>query len=85
MDFLIIVLMALVLILMTYLISKTRKPALTALKSSGIGIASLLLINLTSSFTGCYIMINTYSAFIASVLSLPGVIALVFMRLVFHY
>ncbi len=85
MEFLALIIMAIVLVLMAYLISKTKHPVRVALKSSGIGIISLLIINLTSSVTGCYIMINIYSAFIASVLSLPGVIALVFLRVVFHY
>ncbi len=85
MDFIMLLTMAFVLVLMAFLISKTKKPILTAIKSSGLGIISLLLVNLTSSVTGCYIMINIYSAFIASVLSLPGVVALIFMRLVFHY
>ncbi len=85
MDFIMLIIMAITLIVISFFISKTKRPMLTALKSSVMGVASLLLVNLTSAFTGCYIMINIYSAFIASVLSLPGVIALVFMRLVFNY
>ncbi len=85
MEFMMLIIMAITLIVISFFISKTKHPVLTALKSSIMGIASLLLVNLTSSVTGCYIMINIYSAFIASVLSLPGVIALVFMRLVFNF
>lgn len=65
--------------------TKCEKPFLTALKSAITGVGSLLLVNLVSGFTGCYIAVNYYTAFIATVLSLPGVCALLIMRLLFHY
>ena len=66
-------------------ISKTRHPFLTAFKSAVTGISGLLLVNLTSAFTGCYIAVNACTAFVATVLSLPGVCALLVMKLIFNY
>ncbi len=74
-----------ILIIVAYFISKCEKPVLTALKSSLTGVGCLLLVNITAPISGCYIAINFYSSFVASVLSLPGVIALVFSNILFNY
>ena len=66
-------------------ISKCKNPFLTALKSAVTGFVGLLLVNLTSGFTGCYIAVNACTAFVATVLSLPGVFALLVMKLIFNY
>ncbi|MEG1782867.1 MAG: pro-sigmaK processing inhibitor BofA family protein [Oscillospiraceae bacterium] len=68
-----------------FAISKCKRPFVTALKSAVSGFAGLLLINLTSGVTGCYIAVNACTAFVASVLSLPGVFALLVMKLIFNY
>ena len=66
-----------------YAISKSRKPFLTAAKSVLCGISALMLVNITSVATGCYIAVNYFTAFITTVFSLPGVIGLVLLNLVF--
>jgi pro-sigmaK processing inhibitor BofA len=66
-----------------YAFTRCRKPMLTAAKSSVCGIVALLLVNLTSASTGCYIAVNHFTSFVATVLSLPGVVGLVLLNLVF--
>jgi len=66
-----------------YMFSRCRKPFSTAAKSALCGISALLLVNLTSAATGCYIAVNHFTAFVATVLSLPGVVGLVLLNLVF--
>ena len=68
-----------------YSLSLTRHPYLSALKSSVSGLAALFLINTVSSATGCYIAINSRTVFMATVLSVPGVLALLIMKILFHY
>ena len=68
-----------------YGLSLANRPYLTALKSSISGLAALLLINTVSSATGCYIAINIRTVFMATVLSVPGVLALLVMKILFHY
>ena len=70
-------------IAVVYLLSKTKKPFVTACKSALSGICALMLVNLTGMYTGCYITVNYITAFVATVLSLPGVVALVLLNLVF--
>lgn len=74
-----------VLVAMAYAFSKCRRPYLTAARSAAGGLSSLLLINLVSGATGCYIAINRATVFVAVVLSLPGVLALLVMKIIFHY
>lgn len=66
-----------------YAMSKNKKPLLTAAKSALCGISALMLVNITSAATGCYIAVNHFTAFVATVLSMPGVIGLVLLNLVF--
>ena len=66
-----------------YMFSKCKKPFLTAAKSAACGISALMLVNITSAATGCYIAVNHFTAFVATVLSLPGVVGLVLLNLVF--
>jgi len=70
-------------ILVVYAFTKAKKPVITALKSAVCGISAMLLVNLTSVATGCYIAVNYFTVFIATVLSLPGVVALLFLNLVY--
>lgn len=74
-----------ILIAMAYAFSKTAHPYLTAAKSGISGLSALLLVNLVSGATGCYIAINTATVFVSTVLSLPGVLALLVMKIIFHY
>ena len=66
-----------------YEISKTKHPVATAVKSACCGIASLLLVNLTSAATGCYIAVNFFTVFVATVLSLPGVTGMLLLNIIF--
>lgn len=72
-----------VLAAVSYGFSKSEKPVLFALKSAVTGISALLFVNITSNFTGCYIAVNYYTAFMATVLSLPGVISLLIVNIIF--
>ena len=66
-----------------YAIAKTKHPLRTALKSAMGGIAALLLVNLTAKATGCYIAINYLTVATATVLSLPGVIGMLLLNIIF--
>ena len=66
-----------------YAIGKTKHPLRTALKSAMGGIAALLLVNLTAKATGCYIAINYLTVAAATVLSLPGVIGMLLLNIIF--
>lgn len=66
-----------------YMFSKSKKPLITAAKSALCGVCALMLVNLTSAATGCYIAVNHFTAFVSTVLSLPGVVGLVLLNLVF--
>lgn len=70
-------------LIVIYSFGKSKKPVATAAKSAFCGICALLLVNLTSVATGCYIAVNHFTAFVSTVLSLPGVIGLVLLNLVF--
>ena len=63
--------------------TKAKHPVITAFKSAVCGICAMLLVNLTSAATGCYIAVNSFTVFIASVLSLPGVVGLLLLNIVF--
>ena len=66
-----------------YAIAKTIHPLRTALISAMGGIAALLLVNLTAKATGCYIAINYLTVAAATVLSLPGVIGMLLLNIIF--
>ena len=64
---------------------RTSRPYIAAAKNALAGLSALFLINITSGATGCYIAVNTATVFISTVLSLPGVLALLVMKIVFNY
>ncbi len=70
-------------IAVVFSITKSKKPVITAAKSAFSGVAALMLVNMTSVATGCYIAVNQLTVFTATVFSLPGVIGLVLLDLVF--
>ena len=70
-------------VVVVYAFTKTKKPVLTALKSALSGISAMLLVNMTATATGCYIAVNYFTVFIETVLSLPGVIGLLLLNIVF--
>ena len=85
MTVLMIVVAAVMLAAMAYACSHMKHPYITAAKSAASGLSALLLVNIISGVTGCYIAINTATVFIATVLSLPGVVALLVMKIIFGY
>ncbi|MEG0019048.1 MAG: pro-sigmaK processing inhibitor BofA family protein [Oscillospiraceae bacterium] len=72
-----------VLAAVSYALARAQRPILTAVKSAVCGIGSLMLVNIVSKVTGCYIGVNFFTAFVAGVLSVPGVIAMLFLKLIF--
>ena len=70
-------------IVIIYTISKTKHPVKTAFKSAAGGVIPLLLVNLTAVSTGCYIAINFFTVFVAVFLSLPGVIGMLLLNIIF--
>lgn len=70
-------------ITVVYLISKTKYPIKNAFKSTMAGILSLLFVNLTAVSTGCYIAINFFTVFVAVFLSVPGVIGMLLLNIIF--
>lgn len=66
-----------------YTFTKAKKPVITAFKSALCGISAMLFVNLVSASTGCYIAVNCFTVFIATVLSLPGVVGLLLLNIVF--
>ncbi len=65
--------------------SACKYPVLSAAKSAVNGIGAMLLINLVSGYTGCYIRVNTATVFVSSVLSLPGVLRLLLLKIIYNY
>lgn len=55
-----------------------KKPSF--LKSSGLGIAGLLLVNISSVFTGIGIGLNLLTVSFAAVLGVPGVILMLVLK-----
>lgn len=74
-----------VIITVTWAFSKTKHPLINAAKSAASGIGSMLFINVLSGYTGCYIAINPRTVFISATLSLPGVLSLLVMKIIFNY
>lgn len=60
---------------------KTTHPVKNALFGAATGGAGLLLINLTSGFTGVMLACNLYTVAASLILGLPGVVLLLILRL----
>lgn len=65
--------------------SRTRHPLTNAAKSAVSGLSAMLMVNLVSSYTGCYIAVNRATVFVSTVLSLPGVICLLLLKIIYNY
>ena len=85
MKILLLICAAIILFSVIYSYSLASHPYITAIKNAVSGVAALFLINITSTATGCYIAVNTATVFISTVLSLPGVFALLVMKILFNY
>ena len=85
MNIFLILMAAVVLTGVSFGYSRCRHPVITAAKNSISGVSAMLLVNILSGYTGCYIAINAATVFVASVLSLPGVVCLLIMKIIFNY
>ena len=48
-----------------------------------IGIIAVVVVNVTSKYTNCYIPINLYTVFFPSSFGIPAVIGLILLKLIF--
>ena len=64
-----------------YAASRTKRPLLRGLASSFCGAAALGAVNLLAPYTGVGLVVNFATAFVSVVLSVPGVIMLLILRL----
>ena len=64
-------------------ISKNKRPFKRALLSILLGIATLLIINLTSGLTGVYIPISLLSVLVSAIGGVPGVTLMLVLNLFF--
>ena len=61
--------------------ARHRRPAGAALSSAVAGVAALGAVNMLAPFTGVGLALNWFTSFMAVVLGVPGVIWLLFMRI----
>ena len=80
---LLLIIAAVTAVAVIYAISKTKHPLITAFKSAMCGTAALLFVNLTAKATGCYIAVNVFTVFVSTFLSLPGVVGMLLLNIVF--
>ncbi|MBQ8604090.1 MAG: pro-sigmaK processing inhibitor BofA family protein [Oscillospiraceae bacterium] len=85
MNSLLIVCAAVILLCVSYAYSRCRHPFLTARRNSVSGLGAMLLVNILSGHTGCYIAVNAATVFVSTVLSLPGVVCLLIMKIIYNY
>ena len=65
------------------LAAKTKKPFKTILFYAFMGVASLILVNLTSSLSGIYLPINQYTLGSTAALGLPATVTLLILKIIF--
>lgn len=70
-------------LILLVLFIKSRKPMKSLILNAFSGIITLILINLTTSFTGIHIPVNWWSVTASAGLGLPGVIGLVLLQIIF--
>ena len=63
--------------------AKTKKPFKTVFFCAFMGLLGLILTNITSTFSGVHIPVNTYSLGCSAALGLPGTIGLLILRIIF--
>lgn len=61
---------------------RAKKPVRRVLAGAGCGVAALGAVNLLAFYTGVSIALNYATAFVAVVLGVPGVIALLVLRVI---
>ncbi len=82
-NIILIAILAVGIVIICYAFSKEKKFLLKALASAMCGIGTLGAVNLFCSYTGVFIALNYFSALIAVVFSVPGVIMLLVLRMYF--
>ena len=61
--------------------ARSKLPLATGLGSAISGVGALAAVNLLSAYTGVSIALNFVTAFVAVVLSVPGVVTLLLLRI----
>jgi pro-sigmaK processing inhibitor BofA len=62
---------------------KSRRPVKALVINAFSGIITLILINLTTAFTGIHIPVNWWSVSASAGLGIPGVIGLILLQMIF--
>ena len=70
-------------LILLVLFIKSRKPIKSIVLNAFSGIITLILINITTSFTGIHIPVNWWSVAASAGLGLPGVIGLILLPMIF--
>ena len=60
-----------------------KRPVYTILLFMLVGVISMLVINITSSFTGIYIPLNLYTLLTSAFGGVPGVVTLLLLKIIF--
>ena len=71
-------------VLISAVAAKSRRPLFAVLGSALLGAGGLAAVNLLSPYTGIALGLNWVTGFVAAVLSLPGIITLLLLRLFLH-
>lgn len=75
-HFLLIFTVTFVLYSLIYVLRKKKKPCLRAFGTMGIGVLTLILVDITGVFTGVYLPISALSLSVSAVGGLPGIAAM---------
>ena len=65
-----------------FLYIKSRRPLKSAAINALFGISALILVNLTSRFTGVHIPINVYTVPSSAVFGIPAVCTLIILQII---
>jgi len=63
---------------------KTRRPFRTIFSSALLGVSSLFIVSITGGFTGIQVAMNFFTLGTSAVLGLPGVIAIILTKTIWH-
>ncbi len=84
MQIFLLILLAVATVVIVAMLAKEQHTVKKTLISAGCGICSLGTINLLSTITGIAVSVNYITCFVAAVLSIPGVVLLVVLQLLFN-
>jgi pro-sigmaK processing inhibitor BofA len=63
---------------------KTKKPFKTLFSSALLGVSSLFIVSMTGGITGIQVAMNVFTLTTSAVLGLPGVIAIILTKTIWH-